>query len=403
MNHPKKRKLTFNQIVEFVCNFYDISEKEIVNPNRRKDVVKARQIIIYLIRKILNKSYPFIGRRIGGRDHTTILYSYNKIKKEIKRNKELKKDIIDIISSIINDLGIIFKIKGRDESTKKKFKFKKKDKNSNFEEILEFVISRGGGRVKTCKKVKGQLTIIKSIKDISKLKLEPRLFIRQDNILQKYKEGWTLKEIGTRYKLTRQRIQQIVERGLVHSSREILKQGIELDLSEFLKEEKSKHTLLVWKKHGIIKKEIYKREKRWSRYYDNCRECRTVAFKHRSHGYCKKCYPKTKIFKEQQESSRLRNKEKISKHVREYFKRPEVIAKMKRKSDLKYFGGNREKSIVRDRERCRKCGLSRKENNNRHNEDLRVIHVNDKKDNSLDNLLTLCKECFYKELHRRRN
>ena len=46
-----------------------------------------------MVRKRLNKSYPVIGKKLGGRDHTTILYSYNKIKREIEKDKELKEEI----------------------------------------------------------------------------------------------------------------------------------------------------------------------------------------------------------------------------------------------------------------------------------------------------------------------
>lgn len=360
MNHPTKRKLTFNQIVELVCNFYNIPKKKIIGPNRKMDIVRARQVIIYLIRERLNKSYPFIGKKLGGRDHTTILYSYSKIKKEIEKNKKLKNDIQNIMPSLISKL----------------------DKKS-------------------------QSIIIKSIKDLPKSKLKPKLFIRQNDILWKYKEGWTLEEIATKYKITRQRIQQIVQKGLIYSSREVLIQGIELDLNEYLREEKRKHVLSVQKKQGIFKKKDPRKEKRWSRYYDSCRKCGTAVIKHHSHGYCRRCYPKTQFFKESQESSRLRHIEERKKYVswysKKYSKRPEVIKKRREKDNLKHFGGNREKAILRDGQRCKKCGLSREESRKKYKKDLFVLHIGRGNDNDLDNLITLCPECFYKRSRRRKN
>jgi predicted DNA-binding protein YlxM (UPF0122 family) len=323
------------------------------------DNARARQVIIYLIRERLNKSYPFIGKKLGGRDHTTILYSYNKIKKRIKKDKKLRNDIQKIMPSVISEI----------------------DK-------------------------KNQSIIIKSIKDLPESKLKPKLFIRQNDILRRYREGWTLEEIATKYKITRQRVQQIVQKGLIYSSRELLIQGIELDLNEYLREEKRKHVLSVKKKQGIFKKKIPKTEKRWSRHYDSCRKCGTTVIKHHSHGYCRRCYPKTQIFKELQESSRLRHIEERKKHVSEYskkyLKRPEVIKKIKEKENLKHFGGNREKAISRDGEKCKKCGLSREESYKRYKKDLFVLHIENKNDNRLDNLVTLCLKCFSKRLRRRK-
>lgn len=404
MNHQKKIKLTFNRIVDFVCDYYNIPDKEILNRNRKKDVVRARQIIIYLVRERLNKSYPVIGKKLGGRDHTTMLYAYNKIKKEIEEDKRIKEDVGNIMALIINRLGVSFEAKKRNKNI---VSFRRKERMSRQKKVRK-------------QNKKNYPTIIRSIKDLPSLNLEPELLIRQNNILQMYKEGFTLEEIGKEHGVTRERIRQIVNKGLIYSLREVLEHGIELNLEEFLREEKRKHLLATRKKQGIIRKKIIKKEKRWARSYDYCRECGTIVIKHHSHGLCKKCYPKTQIYKEQQESSRLRNIKKRSEHTKEYskeyFKRPEVIIKQKEYSkrsevverrrkeyDLKYFSGNREKTIIRDKERCRDCGLSREENYKKYNEDFRVIHINDKKDNSLDNLLTLCKKCFYKELRQRRN
>lgn len=144
-----------------------------------------------------------------------------------------------------------------------------------------------------------------------------------------------------------------------------------------------------------------KRLKSWSRYYNKCRICGTTAIKHASHGLCEKCYPKSDIFKDMQEASRLRNMHKWKKkqkiYAREYAKRPEVIAKMKKKEDERRYGGNREKAIKRDNFKCQKCGLSRDESKKRLGRDLFVYHLGNNKNNELDNLVTLCQRCFNKK------
>ena len=64
--------------------------------SRKQQIVEPRQIAIYLLRDILDLSYPFIGEKLGKRDHTTILYAYEKISQEITRNQTLNQKILSI-------------------------------------------------------------------------------------------------------------------------------------------------------------------------------------------------------------------------------------------------------------------------------------------------------------------
>lgn len=84
--NPKK-------IIQVVIDFYDLKEKDIIAKSRKKEIVKPRQIITYFLREELKCSYPFIGKKIGGKDHTTAIYSYEKIKKEINKNENFKNEI----------------------------------------------------------------------------------------------------------------------------------------------------------------------------------------------------------------------------------------------------------------------------------------------------------------------
>ncbi len=70
---------TFDKLLKTVASFYDTSEKEIMGSSRKREIVKSRQVIIYFLRKELNYSYPYIAKKIGGKDHTTIIYSYSKM------------------------------------------------------------------------------------------------------------------------------------------------------------------------------------------------------------------------------------------------------------------------------------------------------------------------------------
>ena len=92
INHPKK-KTTFKKIIETISEFYDLKEKELLLSTRRKEIVKPRQIAMYLLREELNESFPSIGRKLGGKDHTTAIYACTKIAKEIEEDDSFLSEI----------------------------------------------------------------------------------------------------------------------------------------------------------------------------------------------------------------------------------------------------------------------------------------------------------------------
>ena len=91
------KPLSIKEIISTVANFYDIDQKDLVGKERKKELVWARQVAIYIIRTELNTSYPTIGRELGGRDHTTAIHAFTKIKKEIAKDKKTKKEIESIM------------------------------------------------------------------------------------------------------------------------------------------------------------------------------------------------------------------------------------------------------------------------------------------------------------------
>ncbi len=84
--NPKK-------IIQAVSEFYDLKEKDIFSLSRKKEVVRPRQIAMFLFREELKSSYPFIGRKFGGKDHTTAIYACAKIMKELEINENLNNEI----------------------------------------------------------------------------------------------------------------------------------------------------------------------------------------------------------------------------------------------------------------------------------------------------------------------
>ena len=90
------------KIIQKVANFYELSEKELVAKTRKKEIVKPRQIAMYLIREIVQTSFPSIGEKFGGRDHTTVIHACYKIKRDFEKNPTLQKELEKIKEQILN-------------------------------------------------------------------------------------------------------------------------------------------------------------------------------------------------------------------------------------------------------------------------------------------------------------
>jgi chromosomal replication initiator protein len=90
------KNFSVKHVVSKVAEFYGIEEESIYEKTRRREVVRPRQVIMYILREDFSVSYPTIGNRLGGRDHTTVIHSCEKIKREVVEDPELSKEIQDI-------------------------------------------------------------------------------------------------------------------------------------------------------------------------------------------------------------------------------------------------------------------------------------------------------------------
>jgi chromosomal replication initiator protein len=91
-----KKNVSVKNVAEIVANFYNIAEKSLYDKTRKKEVVKPRQVIMFLLREDFNASYPYIGQKMGGRDHTTVIHAYEKVKLDLKNNPNLGQEIEQI-------------------------------------------------------------------------------------------------------------------------------------------------------------------------------------------------------------------------------------------------------------------------------------------------------------------
>ncbi len=90
---PPRKIINYKHIIKTVSDFYDLTEKELLDKSRKQDVVKPRQITMFLLRQELKSSFPFIGQKLGGRDHTTVIHACNKIEKDIEGDPLLNEEI----------------------------------------------------------------------------------------------------------------------------------------------------------------------------------------------------------------------------------------------------------------------------------------------------------------------
>jgi len=86
-----------------VSEFYDLKERDLTSSSRKKEIVKPRHVAMYLLREELKGSFPFIGRKLGDKDHTTAIHAYNKIAKEIDQNEGLFEEINLIKQRILSE------------------------------------------------------------------------------------------------------------------------------------------------------------------------------------------------------------------------------------------------------------------------------------------------------------
>lgn len=95
-----KKNVSIKDVVKLVSDFYNIDEDSVYDKSRKKEVVKPRQVIMYILREDLNVSFPSIGEKIGGRDHTTVIHSCEKVKEDMKTDSILMEEISQIRSML---------------------------------------------------------------------------------------------------------------------------------------------------------------------------------------------------------------------------------------------------------------------------------------------------------------
>lgn len=96
------RRVRIEDIQRVVAKHYNVSRQELVSSRRTRVVVMPRQIAMYLSKTLTPRSFPEIGRRFGGRDHTTVLHAVRKIEDLIASDTKLSHEI-ELLKRLINE------------------------------------------------------------------------------------------------------------------------------------------------------------------------------------------------------------------------------------------------------------------------------------------------------------
>ena len=97
----EEESVTPDKILSGVCGYFKQKKEDIIGKSKKAELVKARQICAYLMCEMLNIPLEVIGESLGGRDHTTIMYARDKMKKLEKLNPRIEKEIDDIKNIVL--------------------------------------------------------------------------------------------------------------------------------------------------------------------------------------------------------------------------------------------------------------------------------------------------------------
>ena len=90
------RRIKIEDILRIISRHYGVSKGDLLSQRRHRSVVWPRQIGMYLAKHLTARSLPEIGRRFGGRDHTTVLHAIRKIEGEISKNPNLGDELEEL-------------------------------------------------------------------------------------------------------------------------------------------------------------------------------------------------------------------------------------------------------------------------------------------------------------------
>lgn len=93
---PNRPEISANQILNAVAGYYGLTEDDLRSPQRSRRIAQPRQVAMYLLREETDASLPQIGAELGGRDHTTVLYGYERVRARLEHDDQLKREVMTL-------------------------------------------------------------------------------------------------------------------------------------------------------------------------------------------------------------------------------------------------------------------------------------------------------------------
>ena len=92
----EKNEITIGKVQKTVCDYFNISREALVSKSRKRQIVQARQIAMYMSRSLLGCSLSTIGSELGGKDHATVLHACSTVSDLMATDKSFKQYVSDI-------------------------------------------------------------------------------------------------------------------------------------------------------------------------------------------------------------------------------------------------------------------------------------------------------------------
>ena len=98
---PAQEVVTTTNIIRAVCDYYHVSEKDLVGKKKNKEIAEPRQICVYLMTELMTLPLVSIGQAVGGRDHTTVIHARDKVARLISENTRFATEVNDLKNMIL--------------------------------------------------------------------------------------------------------------------------------------------------------------------------------------------------------------------------------------------------------------------------------------------------------------
>ena len=89
-------ELTIDKVQRVVCDYFSVSREDLLSKSRKRNIVQARQIAMYMSRSLINCSLSTIGSEIGGKDHATVLHACTTVSDLMSTDKTFRQYVNDI-------------------------------------------------------------------------------------------------------------------------------------------------------------------------------------------------------------------------------------------------------------------------------------------------------------------